>query len=34
MNAEDPLLFFIPQDQQVNPKEFYIQQVVIWFMRL
>ena len=32
MNAEDPLLFFIPADQLVNQKVFYIQLVVIWSM--
>ena len=32
MSAEDPYLYFILQAQLENPKEFYILQVVIWFM--
>ena len=32
MGAEDPFLFFTHLDLQENQKEFYIQQVVIWFM--
>ena len=32
MNAEDPYLFYIHLDLLVNQKEYFIQQVDIWFM--